>query len=114
VFPVLQTSVDTTQTKIDSGADAQLLADGQRLYQTACASCHGASGEGVSGLGNALTDSAFIHTQDDNALLQFIRMGRAADDPANQSGLAMPPNGGNPNLTDADLIAMISYLRHQH
>jgi len=114
VFPVLQTSVDAAQTKVESRADAQLLADGQRLYQTACASCHGASGEGVSGLGNALAGSAFIHTQDDNALLQFIRTGRAADDPANQIGIAMPSNGGSPNLTDADLTAIIGYLRHQH
>ncbi len=114
VFPVIQTSVEAGQTKVDSAMDPQLLTDGQRLYQTACASCHGASGEGVRGLGNALAGSAFIHTQDDDALLQFIRTGRAANAQGNQSGMVMPASGGNPQLTDAELMAIIGYLRAQH
>jgi len=113
VFPVIQASVEAGQTKIDDTVDPQLFADGQRLYQTACANCHGANGEGERGLGNALAGSAFILQQNDDALLQFIRMGRAATDPANQSGIAMPPNGGNPALTDTELMAIIGYLRHQ-
>ena len=40
------------QTKRGEGPDPELLADGARLYQTGCASCHGQEGEG--GLGPSL------------------------------------------------------------
>jgi hypothetical protein len=52
-----------------------------------------------------------VQSQSDAELLAFLRTGRAADDPGNQSGIAMPPSGGRPDLTDRDLLAIIYYLR---
>ena len=41
----------------------------------------------------------------------MIRAGRELNDPANTSGLVMPPSGGRPDLSDDDILAIIHYLR---
>jgi disulfide bond formation protein DsbB len=110
LFPVADASAASAQSKA-TGADEELLVQGQRLYQEACASCHGLQRQGTAGLGNALAGSTFIREQSDEALLAFIRAGRANNDPANQSGLVMPASGGRPDLTDSQLSAIIRYLR---
>lgn len=107
------TSAATERSMVSDQASAQAEppADGARLYSEACAVCHGAAGEGVTNLGNALAGSEFIRTRTDEELLLLIRQGRAADDPDNLTGLVMPPNGGRPDLTDDELLAMIRFLR---
>lgn len=89
------------------------LATGQSLYERSCAGCHGFKGEGVAGIAVPLVGSAYLDpTQvDDAAVLTFIRVGRSADDPQNISGRPMPPSGGNPTLTDAEILAIVRYLR---
>ncbi len=82
-----------------------------QLYEQACASCHGANGAGVNGLGSALSQSNLIKTTSDEALLAMIRVGRALDDPQNTSGLVMPPSGGRPDLTDEQMKLVIQVLR---
>ncbi|MEZ4864313.1 MAG: disulfide oxidoreductase [Caldilineaceae bacterium] len=105
--PMLQT--DGTPVGVaDSSGDAS---EGQRLYHEVCAVCHGQQGEGAAGLGTALRDSAFVAEHSDAELLAMIRAGRAANDPANQSGLVMPASGGRPDLSDTELLAVIAYLR---
>jgi len=97
-----------------SSADASATGatvDGARLYRAACAPCHGPQAEGVPGLGNALVNSEFVQAHSDADLLAFIRAGRAADDPANTTGLVMPPSGGRPDLSDAEVLAIIHFLR---
>jgi len=80
------------------------------LYTT-CAGCHGASGEGVLGLGVSLTNSEFVKSHSDSELVAFIKAGRAADDPENKTGNIMPAWGGNPSLTEADLHDLVAFLR---
>jgi disulfide bond formation protein DsbB len=41
----------------------------------------------------------------------FIKVGRGVDDPANTTGVAMLPKGGNPGLSDQDLYDIVAYLR---
>ncbi|WP_448601203.1 hypothetical protein [Thermoflexus hugenholtzii] len=43
--------------------------------------------------------------------MEFIKKGRPATDPANTTGVDMPPKGGNPALTDQDLADIIAFLR---
>lgn len=86
-------------------------AKGAELFSVTCAACHGPQGEGVQGLGKDMTTSAFIASQTDEQLLEFIKKGRDVNDPANTTGVAMPPKGGNPALTDEDLLNIISYIR---
>jgi glucose/arabinose dehydrogenase len=63
-------------------------------------------------IGKNLLDNLFVQSQSDLELLAFLRVGRAADDPANTSGIAMPAMGGNPNLSQNDLNLLVVYLRH--
>lgn len=86
-------------------------AKGKETYAQACAGCHGPNGEGVEGLGKAWTTSAFIRDSSDDELLAFIKTGRPIGDPANTTGVDMPPKGGNPALTDEDLQNMVAFMR---
>lgn len=91
-----------------------LAEEGAALYVSACAGCHGAQLEGVEGLGNSLAASAVVSDMSDEEVIALIRQGRTPDDPAHGSGVPMPPNGGRADLTDEDLLAIVTYLRaHQ-
>jgi len=85
-------------------------ARGKELY-AACAGCHGPNGEGVQGLGKSWQGSAFIQGSTDADLLAFIKKGRPIGDPANTTGVDMPPKGGNPALTDDDIRDIIAFMR---
>ena len=89
-------------------------AKGKELFATTCAACHGPNGEGVTGLGKPFTTSDFVPSQSDEQLLAFIKTGRPTSDPANTTGVDMPPKGGNPALTDAQLVDIIAYIRSLH
>jgi len=94
-------------------ANGNLQNSGAVLYQEKCASCHGSSLEGVEGLGNSLTDSSFIRDSSHDALLSFIQKGRAADDPQNKTGMAMPPLGGHPDLNSTQVTEIVKFLQSQ-
>lgn len=83
---------------------------GRHLYATSCAACHSPSGTGVTGLGMDLVRSWFIASQDDAELKEFIRVGRAAGDPGNSTGLPMPPMGGH-DLSEMDMSDLVGYMR---
>lgn len=85
-------------------------ARGEELFVT-CAACHGPNGEGVEGLGKDMTASEFIASKSDDELVEFIKVGRAPDDPLNTTGVAMLPKGGNPALSDEDLYDIVAYIR---
>ncbi|MFN3929606.1 MAG: c-type cytochrome, partial [Thermoflexus sp.] len=84
---------------------------GKELFLGSCASCHGPDAKGLPGLGKDMTTSEFIRKQTDAQLLEFIKKGRPATDPANTTGVDMPPKGGNPALTDQDLADIIAFIR---
>lgn len=84
---------------------------GESAYLVACIACHGPAGEGIAGLGKPLSHSDFIAGLTDEELLEFIAVGRSTTDPENTSGIAMPPRGGRPNLTDSEIRDIIAYLR---
>lgn len=84
---------------------------GKEKFLGTCAQCHGADAKGLPGLGKDLTTSAFVRRQTDAQLLEFIKRGRPATDPENTTGVDMPPRGGNPSLTDQDLINIIAFIR---
>jgi disulfide bond formation protein DsbB len=86
-------------------------AAGQETFSSSCASCHGPGGEGLPDLGKDLTTSEFVSGQTDDELVAFIKVGRDSSDPANTTGVAMPPKGGNPALTDDQLADVVAYIR---
>jgi cytochrome c peroxidase len=84
---------------------------GTNLFQQACSVCHGPDGLGVTGLGKTLVGSEFVDSLSDDKLFEFIRTGRAVDDPLNTTGVAMPPSGGRVDFTDEDINDIIAYVR---
>jgi mono/diheme cytochrome c family protein len=89
-------------------------ANGKTLFLGTCSACHGPEATGVTGLGKDLTTSTFVASQTDEQLLKFIQTGRPASDPASTTGVDMPPRGGNPALTDANLADIIAFVRSIH
>jgi disulfide bond formation protein DsbB len=86
-------------------------AEGEVLFQRTCAACHGRNARGLPGLGKDLVRGAFARRLSDAQLIQFITRGRPANDPANTTGVPMPPKGGNPALTRRDIADIVSYIR---
>lgn len=87
---------------------------GKTQFDTVCIACHGPGGVGVEGLGKPFTTSEFLLTVNDQELLEFIKTGRPISDPNNTTGVDMPPKGGNPALTDEQLMDIIAYVRTLH
>lgn len=117
--PVQIASTPPTQAETEAalsaaGGDAELaeyIASGSKLYASACVACHGPGGTGVAGNGKRLAKNEFIGSLDDEGLLAFIMKGRAPSDPMNSTGIQMPPKGGNPALSEDDVLDIIAYLR---
>ncbi len=80
---------------------------GQAIYSQTCVACHGVNGKGAfPGVVN-LTDGDGALSKPDGALMKSITDGFQSPG----SALAMPPNGGNPTLTEQDVQAVLAYLR---
>ncbi len=86
-------------------------AAGQTKYQGTCSACHGPDAKGIQGLGKDLTTSEFAKGLPDAEVILFITKGRDPSDPANTTGVQMPPRGGNPALKDQDLADIVAYVR---
>ncbi len=119
--PTVQLSLAVTETSplqetssvTENEAGPQIAALGQELYTTNCAVCHGTDAQGMPNLGTSLVESPIIQEQGESDALAFIRTGRLVDDPANTTGLVMPPSGAHPELTDEEILAIIAYLHAQ-
>jgi cytochrome c5 len=113
-----QTTNQAGQTAANSGAaeSAAVVGDparGQTLYMSSCVACHGADATGVAGLGRSLhpSDSEFVRENSDEELVEFIKVGRQPDHPLNITGVAMPPKGGNPALSDEGIYDIVAWMR---
>lgn len=105
------TPTATTAPAAPAGpSNAEMVALGKKEFAT-CAGCHGADATGVTGLGKNLVGSDFIADISDGDLAAFIKTGRPSSDPANTTGIDMPPKGGNPALNDEKIDALVAYIR---
>lgn len=98
---------DSASTAIDQSA----VERGIEIYAGTCSACHGQAGEGIEGLGKPWVNSEFINSRTDQEMLEFLIEGRPSDHPDNTTGISMMPRGGNPNLTDDDLLDLVAYMR---
>ena len=111
-FTPAPTEQPTTEPDANAGAsyDPALIAEGESQF-ILCAACHGLDGRGVPNLGKDLVESEFVAGLTDQELLDFIKVGRPIWDPANTTGVDMPAKGGNPAMTDDQILAVIAYIR---
>ncbi|HXV77713.1 MAG TPA: cytochrome c [Candidatus Polarisedimenticolaceae bacterium] len=83
-------------------------ASGRDIYVDTCIACHGPDGQGALPGVPDLVALDWRAGGDDATLLRRVREGfRRPGSP-----LAMPPKGGNPALTDADLRAVLDYMKN--
>jgi disulfide bond formation protein DsbB len=87
---------------------------GKEQYDMLCIACHGPVGEGIEGLGKPFTTSEFLSERSDEEMVEFITVGRPMSDPLNTTGVDMPPKGGNPALTEDQILDIIAYVRTLH
>lgn len=80
---------------------------GEVIYNGTCIACHGGDGAGTLPGVSDLTGKAGPLSQDDVVLLKRMADGFQSTG----SPMGMPPRGGNPALTDADLKAVLKYMR---
>ncbi len=80
-------------------AKAAGAADGAALYAANCASCHGASGEGMGSVFPALAGNARL--ADAGYVIEIVLNGKP--------GTAMPAFGGR--FSDEEVAALVSYVR---
>jgi disulfide bond formation protein DsbB len=112
--PIEVTEDDKKAALAAAGGDEELaeyIASGNKIFHSLCVACHGPGGVGITGNGKPLVNNAFVQSLDDDALLAFVKQGRAPTDPKNTTGIQMPPKGGNPAMTDDDILDVIAYLR---
>lgn len=95
---------------IHTAALAQSSSDrGSALYGQYCLACHGADGGGMTPGVPDLSDAAGVLRKSDADLLRSLTEG--VQRPG--ATLPMPPKGGNPALTSADMQAVLAYLRSE-
>ena len=87
------------------------IAQGGEIFASTCSACHGADAKGLPNLGKDLTTSEYVKDNDDAALLILLKEGRPSGHELNTTGVDMPPKGGNPALTDDDLLKVVAFLR---
>ncbi len=79
---------------------------GKTVYDKTCIGCHGRNGQGVRGGVPDFTTGVMAYSSD--SLAAHIEQGFRSPG----RSLAMPPKGGNPGLSAADIRAVLAYLHH--
>ncbi|MGK0270267.1 MAG: cytochrome c oxidase subunit 2 [Cocleimonas sp.] len=80
----------------------ELMVQGQKIYSSNCAACHGATGAGVPGVFPAITGSSIVNNPDTAAHINILLNGVA--------GSAMQAFGKQ--LNDGDIASVITYQRN--
>lgn len=112
--PAAPTQADAAEALAAAGGDkelAEFIAHGKMIFAQTCSACHGKDAKGLAGQGKDLVASVFVKSLDDDGLLNFIKKGRDPGDPANTTKVGMPPKGGNPALSEDDLLDVIAFVR---
>jgi cytochrome c5 len=80
---------------------------GEKIYKGTCIACHGANGKGaIPGAPDFAAPDGPLAEKSDSVLLKHILDGFQSPG----SPIAMPPDGGNPNLTIRDIRNVLAYL----
>lgn len=80
---------------------------GKTLFERTCVACHGANGKGTIPGVPDLTAAGGRLAQPDSVLRMHVLKGFQTPG----SAMAMPPKGGNPNLSEADVATLVDYMK---
>jgi mono/diheme cytochrome c family protein len=92
------------------GVTQAMVDEGKTLFHGAgiCYTCHGQNGVGVTGLGPALGDAEWLHSDGSyDAIVSQIIKGVTATE--SKSGIMMPAKGGSA-ITDDQVKAVAAYV----
>jgi len=108
IITFLQASNATTPGEKSSTAEKSGPAlEGKTVYEKSCAACHGSDGKGALPGTPDLTQKAGPLSKSDEELLRNIINGFQSPGAA----MAMPPKGGNPDLTSEEIEGVLKYIR---
>lgn len=85
-----------------------VYAQGERLYATYCANCHGADGNGLKNLYPPLNKSDYL--EDNNDKVACIILNGLEEDIVVNGKDYMMPMAGFSNLTDVDITNLVNYI----
>ena len=103
LVPRLGSTQDAASPVADTAASTELIAQGQKIYESICIACHrpeGMGAEGTEGLAGipALANNPFVALEDPKPVVQTILNGRAG----------MPSFRG---FSDEEIAAVAAYIR---
>lgn len=99
---IVQAGVEFPEIEMKSlPSSPEMIADGSRLFDIACKSCHGTDAYGTP-MAPALNNQLFLSQTPDAAIYQIIAGGA--------TGTLMPAWGSR--LTDQDIQSLVAYLRN--
>lgn len=110
VYAPYQSSDQLEAYQPKSGA-AAMLAEGKKQYGMICAACHGDDGLGKPGQAPPLAGSEWVNSEDFTRLEEIPQLGLSGEVHVNGQdwNLQMAPMGAA--LSDADLAAVLTYIR---
>jgi mono/diheme cytochrome c family protein len=115
VLTAITTLADASPSASPSSALPGDPTRGAQLYGQNCATCHGVNLEG--GIGAVLNPidklPGVANPLDPNFLIDIITNGRQPQ-PGDPKSIAMPPKGGNSNLTSQDIKDLAAYIIQQN
>ncbi len=107
IKPVAQVSVASPETQREPAknlaAAPQARRDGQQVYQTTCVACHDAGIAGAPKLGDKSQWAKHVAKGLDTLYASALNGVQGATG-------AMPPKGGNPALSNAEVRAAVDYM----
>jgi len=80
---------------------------GKETYEKTCIACHAGDGKGAFPGTPDFTSSDGVLSQSDSVLMDHIINGFQSEG----SPMAMPPKGGNPNLSETDVSKVLGHIR---
>ena len=107
------TFLQSSNTKSTASGATQIAAvisagdTGKEIYTKSCIACHGGDGEGAfPGVPDFASSNGALSKTDEVLVDHIINGFQSPGSP-----MAMPPKGGNPNLSTTDISMVLSYIR---